>query len=365
MTAAPRWLQDLERLLPIRSQVALSGNIRDSFLMPMASGPALVPLLRSLWEMLRSQGYQCALVYDPADGLRVYPNELEFRERADRLFDLKLSAGPQLISLETLSGLMKKVSVERECRCALIVDFASRLVRQSDHLGEAEHRFFVAAEKMSLASAPVVPTSQPGPPMFNPTIWLLNRPQDLPSWFTLDSERVASLTISRPDYEVRQAAAAQLAPLFEGINGAPALAREQFIKKFTEGTEGMPLTALSDITALATHQKLGIGAIDDAIRCYKIGALDNPWKKDYLRDKVRGAQDFITDRVKGQLPAVVKSLDILKRSVMGLTGAQARGGRQSTTRGSLLRRAHRGWQDRAGQDSHTACVRQRGRVSAL
>ena len=324
MITPPRWLQDLQRLLPIRSQVALSGNIRDSFLMPMASGPGLVPLLRCLWEMLRSQGYQCALVYDPAEGLRAYPNELEFRERADRLFDLKLSAGPQLISLESLAGLMKKVSAERDCRCALIIDFASRIVRQSDHLGEAEHRFFVMAEKISLASAPVVPISLPGAPMFNPTIWLLNRPQDLPSWFTLDSERVASLTISKPDYEVRQAASVQLAPLFDGMSDAPALVREQFIKKLTEGTEGMTLTALSDITALATHQKLGFGAIDDAIRCYKIGALDNPWKKDYLREKVRSAQDFITDRVKGQLPAVVKSLDILKRSVMGLTGAQAR-----------------------------------------
>jgi ATP-dependent Clp protease ATP-binding subunit ClpA len=234
---------------------------------------------------------------------------------------------------------MRKISVERDCRCALIIDFASRIVRQSDHLGEVEHRFFVAAEKISLASNPVVPTSQPGvqpgAPLFNPTIWLLNRPQDLPSWFTLDSERVSSLTISKPDYEVRQAAAAQLAPLFDGIDSASTQAREQFIKKFTEGTEGMPLTALSDITALASHQKLGINAIDDAVRCYKIGALDNPWKKDYLRDKVRGAQDFITDRVKGQLPAVVKSLDILKRSVMGLTGAQARVG-GSRPRGVLF-----------------------------
>ena len=335
MTLAPRWLQDLERLLPIRSQVALSGNIRDSFLMPMASGAALVPLLRCLWEMLRTEGYQCALVYDPAEGLRAYPNEPEFRERADRLFDLKLSAGAQLISLETLAGLMKRLAAERECRCALVIDFASRIVRQSDHLQEAEHRFFVSAEKTSLTSAPVVPAGQPGPPMFNPTIWLLNRPQDLPSWFTLDSERVASLTISKPDYEVRQAAASQLAPLFQGIDQASPAMREQFIKKFTEGTEGMSLTALSDITALANHQKLAASAIDDAIRCYKIGALDNPWKKDYLRDKVRGAQDFITDRVKGQLPAVVKSLDILKRSVMGLTGAQARVG-GSRPRGVLF-----------------------------
>jgi ATP-dependent Clp protease ATP-binding subunit ClpA len=97
----------------------------------------------------------------------------------------------------------------------------------------------------------------------------------------------------------------------------------------------MPLTALSDITELADRQALGIPDIDDAVRCYKVGALDNPWRKDYLREKIRDAQSFIDERVKGQHPAVVKTLDILKRSVMGLTGAQARSG-GSRPRGVLF-----------------------------
>ena len=41
MSVAPaRWLADLERLLPIRSQFVVSGSIRDSFLVPMPSGAA-------------------------------------------------------------------------------------------------------------------------------------------------------------------------------------------------------------------------------------------------------------------------------------------------------------------------------------
>src|SRR5262245_28744850 len=322
--AAPRWLSDLERLLPIRSQFAVSGNIRDSFLVPLASGPALVPLLRALWESLKSRGYRCLLVYDPADGLRVYPNEPESRDLAERLFDLKLAGGAQMISLETLANLMKNLAARREARCALVLDFASRLTRHSDHLSESEHRFFVSAEKLSLNAAPIVPRDGGGAPLFNPILWLLNRAQDLPSWFTLDSERVASLVVARPDYETRQAAARQLASLFAGFADSPAARREEFVKRFTEGTEGMPLTALSDITELASRQGLGVDSIDDAVRCYKVGALDNPWKKDYLRDRIRDAQAFIEERVKGQRPAVVKVLDILKRSAMGLTGAQAR-----------------------------------------
>lgn len=335
-----RWLADLERLLPIRSQFAVSGDIRDSFIVPMASGTALVPLIRAAWETLKKRGYRFFLVYDPADGVRVYPDEPAERELATRLFDLKLSNGCQMVSLETLAGIMKKLSAEREARCALVIDFASRITRQTEHLSEGEHRFFVAAEKLSLAAAPIVP-QQPAPdgvansPQYNPVLYLVNRAQDLPSWFTLDSERVASLVVGKPDFETRRAAALQLAPLFIGYQEAGEAARQQFLKQFTEGTEGMALTALADITELADRQKLGLGDIDDAVRCYKVGALDNPWRKDYLREKIRDAQSFIEDRVKGQHPAVVKTLDILKRSAMGLTGAQARSG-GSRPRGVLF-----------------------------
>jgi energy-coupling factor transporter ATP-binding protein EcfA2 len=331
----PRWLADLERLLPIRSQFVISGNIRDSFLAPLAGGPALVPLLRALWVSLSERDYRFLLVFDPADGLRVYPNEPEHRELAERLFDLKLANGSQMVSLETLGTLMKSVSSQREVRCALVLDFASRLTRHPDHLSEGEHRFFVAAEKLSLNATAVIAKDGGGLPLFNPMLWLLNRAQDLPSWLTIDSERVASLIIGKPDYETREAAALQLAPLFGGFADASDVVRRQFVKNFSSSTEGMTLSALADITELASRQSLGLKAIDDAVRCYKVGALDNPWKKDYLREKVRKAQSFIEDRVKGQYPAVVKTLDILKRSVMGLTGAQARSG-GSRPRGVLF-----------------------------
>ncbi len=323
-TPAPRWIRDLLRLLPIRAQFVVSGNIRDTFLTPLPSGTALTPLLRCLWEALKASDYRCLLVFDPADGIRVYPNETATRELAEKLFDLKLADGYQMISLESLTRLMKNLVAQREAHCALVLDFASRLTRHPDHLGEGEHRFFVAAEKLALVAAPVIPREGGGLPQFNPVLWLLNRAQDLPSWFTLDSERIASLVIARPDYENRLAACRQLAPLFAGFSNADETGRAAFVKTFTDGTEGMTLTALSDITELATRQKLGISDIDDAVRCYKVGALENPWRKDHLREKIRNAESFIEDRVKGQRAAVVKTLDILKRSAMGLTGAQAR-----------------------------------------
>jgi ATP-dependent Clp protease ATP-binding subunit ClpB len=327
----PRWLKDLQRLLPIRSQFVVSGNIRDSILVPLAEGGAtLVPLLRGLWEQLKRLGYRFVLVYDPADGLRVYPNEPAASELAQRLFDLKLQDGVMPIGLESLAALMKRLAGCRDARCALVLDFASRIARAADHLDANEHRFFVGAEKLSLTANPVVPKEEGqaanGSPLFNPILWLVNRPQDLPSWFALDSERIASLVVGRPDYELRAEAAGQLAMLFPGHADAAEAARTEFVRRFADSTDGLTLTAMADVAQLARRQNIGLTAVEDAVRCYKVGALDNPWRRDYLRDKIRRARATLEDRVKGQHQATTKAVDILMRSVMGLTGAQARSG---------------------------------------
>ncbi len=345
MDLTPRWILDLERLLPIRSQFVVSGNIRDSFLTPVrgADTLTLAPLLRCLWSSLSGLGYQFVLVYDPIEGLRPYPREPASVELATRLFDLKLQGGVMPASLETLTDTMKAVAFQREARCALVIDFASRLTRQPDHLDGTEHRFFLAAQRLSLVANPIVPrnadvsiaTTAIGKALFNPVVWLVNRAQDLPSWLTLDSARVASMVIGQPDYATRHEAARFLASLFPGFDGADAAQRSQFAQTFADQTDGLALSAMSDVAQLADRRGIDIRNVDDAVQCFKVGATDNPWKKGYLREKIAGAQSLIESRVRGQERAVTKTMDILMRSVMGLTGAHARG-RGNRPRGVLF-----------------------------
>ena len=98
----------------------------------------------------------------------------------------------------------------------------------------------------------------------------------------------------------------------------------KFAKDFAQLTDGLPLVALADIAQLADRQGIAFRDVDDAVQCYKVGVTENPWKKDYLRERIAGALPFIEERVRGQRQAVTKTIDILMRSVMGLTGAQAR-----------------------------------------
>ena len=336
----PRWLRDLERLLPIRSQFVVSGNIRDHFLMPLENGASTpAPLIRCLWSSLRRQGYRFLLIFDPVEGLRPYPNEPEAVALATRLFDLKLQEGFMPMGLERLAGVMKRLTRMRDARCALLIDFASRLARHPDQLSAEEHAFFLAAERLAVHAAPVVSratgaadaapdsTTTPGDkPRFNPVLWLLNRPQDLPSWLALDNVRVESLNVALPDFETRVMAARSYFTLFKKTETATLEDKEKFACAFALATEGLPLTALSDAAQLADRQGIAFVDVDDAVQCYKVGALENPWKKPYLRERIAGAAAFIEARVKGQEQAVTKSVDILMRSVMGLTGAQAKSG---------------------------------------
>ncbi len=327
--ATPRWIGDLLRFLPIRSQFVVAGNIRDSFLTPLAGATTLAPLLRCLWVHLAPLDYRCLLVYDPIDGLRPYPNAPAVVELATRLFDLNLADGSMPISLENLVGVMKKVAAQREARCALVIDFASRLTRQASHLDANEHRFFVAAERLSLAANPIVPkgadiSTVTGKAHFNPVLWLVNRPQDLPSWLTLDSTRVSVLTVGLPDFEARASAAHLLGSVFEGFEASSDEDQRKFAQAFAQLTDGLALVALADIAQLADRQGIGFRDVDDAVRAFKVGAAENPWKKHYLRERIANALPFIEDRVRGQRAAVTKTVDILMRSVMGLTGAQTR-----------------------------------------
>jgi len=323
----PKWLADLSRLLPIRSQFAVSGEIRDLVMVPSPQGPMPVPLLHALWLQLKGKGYSFMLVHDPVDGIRVFPSDPETVATAHgALPDSGLESGRNTVQMAgTLIDVMRSLTRLRNTRAAMVMDFASRLTADAGSLATAERSFFIACEKLSLEAAPALPPGSDGGPLFNPVVWLLNRAQDLPSWLLLDSERVSTVHVSLPDFDTREIAAHMLADRFGGRDSATPDVMRSFGRSFASGTDGMTLQAMTDVASLAYRNEFRIDQLDDALRAFKIGRVDNPWKGLSLRQKIGSAIPTIEDRLKGQSQAVTKSVDILMRSVMGLTGAQSRG----------------------------------------
>lgn len=95
--------------------------------------------------------------------------------------------------------------------------------------------------------------------------------------------------------------------------------------EFVDGTEGMLLADVNAISVLARVEAVPVEKIADAVRRYKVGVTEDPWLQ-IGREKIKNAESFIRQRVKGQPEAVVHMLDIVKRAVTGVGGSR-RGGR--------------------------------------
>jgi ATP-dependent Clp protease ATP-binding subunit ClpA len=91
-----------------------------------------------------------------------------------------------------------------------------------------------------------------------------------------------------------------------------------------EATEGLRLLDLDGIAQVMRSEKVEAKDIEDAVRRYKLGVTEDPWQK-IDRAKLRNAEAFIHERVKGQDRAVRHMLDIITRAATGVGGA--RGGR--------------------------------------
>ena len=68
----PRWLRDLQRFLPLKSQFVLTGNVRDLQAIESAPGQiAAVTLMTALATELVAAGYEHVVSYEPTGGFRI------------------------------------------------------------------------------------------------------------------------------------------------------------------------------------------------------------------------------------------------------------------------------------------------------
>lgn len=205
---------------------------------------------------------------------------------------------------------------------AIVLDYASRLVVDPENPGPEERDLYLWCEKLANTSKPVLAADGRGA-VHNPIVWVVSREQDMPAWFAADNQYVRVIPISTPNLGDRQRAARSVARGF--VSGLPEVEAEAAMQELAAASEGLTLRAMFEVVRLAQDRGVKPQDITDAVRAYKVGLVDNPWREGYLRRRVREGEAELRSRVLGQDQAVTKALDILKRSVMGLSGAQAEG----------------------------------------
>ncbi|ADO72751.1 AAA family ATPase [Stigmatella aurantiaca] len=324
----PRWLRDLLRFLPLKSQFVLSGNVRDLQLFEAGSGVLTPrPMLQVLAAELRFAGFAHVISYDPAAGFKVIslPNE-DPSQGTEVMKQLGLQAvnGAAPAGLELFTETLQRIVGRPGEPVALVADFASRMIVRAEAISGPEHQAFTRALVLS-HQARSRPHGTPPRPFFNTVLWVVDKEGDLPDWLLIGNPRLRHVPIAKPDHRARRPLAASLLRSLDGYLKADPLAATKALDDFVDQTEGLLLVDLTSIVQLGRTEGLGFAEIADAVRRYKVGVTEDPWRR-IDRARIRGATDFIRNRVKGQEHAVVHMLDIIKRAVTGV-GAPRRGGR--------------------------------------
>ncbi len=325
---SPRWLRDLLRFLPLKSQFVLSGNIHDLQASEMAPGTVTAQSFnQTLYNALLDAGYAHVLTWDPVSGFRAIGKPDTDPASVQTLMqELGLTPieGVAPAGLDLLGATLPRLVGRTGEPVALLVDFASRLVMRNDSLNAAEHQLFTQALVQS-HQARSRPATELRKPFFNTLIWLVEKEGDLPDWFLVDNPRLRHIPVSKPDQLVRRTLAPALLKALTGSQGASEDAIRQAVEAFVQNTEGLLLLDLSAIAQLARVEGVPMEQIADAVRRYKIGITEDPWLK-IDRKLIRQADAIVHQRVKGQEHAVTHMLDIVKRAMTGV-GASRKGNR--------------------------------------
>ncbi|MGH9808619.1 MAG: AAA family ATPase, partial [Terriglobia bacterium] len=324
----PRWLRDLARFLPLKSQFVLSGNVRDLQISETSPGTfAAVPLTQALHQELKASDYSATLVYDLVSGFVPFgSNEAELAASRQLMERVGLGSGEGNTPADTtiLIEVLGRLAALDGPPVALVIDFASRLLIRTDAMSEGEQRLFSNALVQSQRSR-ARPTGPKKVPAFNTVIWIVEREGNLPDWLIIDNPRLRHIPIAKPDTLARGVIAPHL---LRNMPEGASLTEEvvsAMVREFVEQTEGLLLVDLTAISQLAKRENIPVTKVANAIRNYKVGVTEDPWLK-IPKAKIKDGEKFIKGRVKGQDHAVVHMMDIIKRAVTGV-GANRRGGR--------------------------------------
>lgn len=216
MTAAyeaPRWLRDLQRFLPLKSQFVLSGNVRD--LQAIELQPGLVApqgFIQALAGTLIAAGYAQVVLFDPVAGFQVATPPGASAQTPDQVLQgLGLSPvnGVAAAGIDLLGLTLERLINAGGEPLALIVDFASQLLARADAPSPAEHQLFTRALVAS-HQARARPAGSSRKPLYNAVLWVVDKEGDLPDWLLVGNPRLRHVPVARPDQIVRRALARAL-----------------------------------------------------------------------------------------------------------------------------------------------------------
>jgi ATP-dependent Clp protease ATP-binding subunit ClpA len=328
--AVPVWYDELKSGLSIRPHFAISGNLRDLYPLRDATEVAFLSFEQILWRIARAQNYRALFFFDPDNGLRLH-SEIDERD-VSVIVDQGIELGQKAATPAEFAELHRSITTLDNFPVVFVIDYASHFFKTRSHgltevLIEADRtaqRLMITAGKQGQASIRV-----------SPTLWLVDKPGDLPQWFVVGNDALREVSVELPNLEDRYAYAKTLIANFADGAQLDDTNKAIFLEQFALESEGMTLIAMNSVARLAENQGRTSNEISDAIRTHRLGTRRIPWKSLVMRSRIVRAKEILSNQIKGQDNAIEKTLEILVRSIVGLSGSQT-SSRYSRPRGVLF-----------------------------
>lgn len=330
MIQAEKWQKDLDVYQGINTTFIVEGNVHDLQPWIYEDDGTCEPVALSLYlhRYLTQEGYDPVVFYNRIDGFS-NPYALEmvssfYREvSSDEKSSQSISAATELIR-KTMSNTVRPTAV--------VVDLANTIAASPDNLSDEEIEYFT---RLMLASRkPTQALSmRDKQPLTNILFLIVEKVNDIPTWFYLNNPYVRILTISRPEKEVRGAVIDARIDTMIGAKDLAPTERKKALEEFVALTDGMTLVELFGIFSLCQQKSYTVYQIREAVKMFRYGETESQWDKlDY--EKVKHAEEFLKKRVKGQEEAIKKVTSVLSRACLGMSGIQ--GGSSSRPKGVLF-----------------------------
>ena len=320
----PKWQKEIESFKGIKSTFIIEGNINDIYpyydekdQLNYYNLDSLLIKLFKIEELtveavikLEYNFVFCNPVLGFYNKKSSVPEILKDFDEANNIFKNDGRESYKVDDIEKLSVIIKEaLTTKKEKPITIVMNFAARYISSPTSLDSCENNMFINLFEASMNAKAIKGYS-------NTLILVVEKFNDLPSWFYYDNPNVRTITIPNPDKNIRLD--------FIEMNYKEELESNLKIKgKFIDNTEGLKNIELKELKNLyERHKKKDENySLLDALTMYKYGIKENMWES--IDDEaVNNLENSLKDRVKGQDKAIKKVSSVIKRAVTGMSGLQ-------------------------------------------
>ena len=329
-----KWHRELGIFCRIKPLIIVEGNVLDVYQYPTEGSISKGSILRLpeyLHYYFTDLGYQTIAFYDSMQGFYNSCEEghiEDFAKMTDARLDGRYIRCDFKGKTNSATSIVRTAVSQNRVPTAIIMNLASRYITSPDNVDQAEVDSFT---NLLLASLEGKDVKTAAGTLKNIMVMIVNKVNDVPAWFYLDNPNVKTVSISTPSKDEREA-------LIKGENFQSFFAAdiydedikyyeqhpdelEKVQDKFVGLTDGFSFTEINGLRRLCKNEKTHIRQMSSVIDLYRYGVKDNPWDTLNVNELKTAKEDF-QKRVKGQDFAIVKTLDVIKRAVTGMSGLQ-------------------------------------------